>query len=151
MSRESMRKPEIHSVATFSIVIPGSEILRWFKPQNVGTMVIAEVVPSHLCYKWMGMAGCAVFSCHFLHSRKNCSMELCFLRCHIEVNKHLSVQESAIFSYKFARIGSRHQGTCNHRLSFLQVFAFKSYSKCIFLLFHIWASRIGRNGLSQCC
>ena len=88
MSRESMRKPEIHSVATFSIVIPGSEILRWFKPQNVGTMVIAEVVPSHLCYKWMGMAGCAVFSCHFLHSRKNCSMELCFLRCHIEVNKH---------------------------------------------------------------
>ena len=25
MSRESMRKPEIHSVATFSIVIPGND------------------------------------------------------------------------------------------------------------------------------
>ena len=35
-------------------------------------------------------------------------MELCFLRCHIEVNKHVSVKESAIFSYKFAWIGSHH-------------------------------------------
>ena len=35
-------------------------------------------------------------------------MELCFLHCHIEVNKHVSVQESAIFSYKFARIGLHH-------------------------------------------
>ena len=95
-------------MATLSIVIPGSKIPRWFKPQNVGTMVIAQVVPSHLCNKWMGMAVCAVFSCHFLHSRKNCSMELCFLRCHIEVNKHVSVKESAIFSYKFAWIGSHH-------------------------------------------
>ena len=95
-------------MATLSIVIPRSKIPRWFKPQNVGTMVIAQVVPSHLCNKWMGMAVCAVFSCHFLHSRKNCSMELCFLRCHIEANKHVSVKESAIFSYKFAWIGSHH-------------------------------------------
>ena len=88
-------------MATLSNVIPGSKIPRWFKPQNVGMMVIAQVVPSHLCNKWMGMVVCAVFSCHFLHSRKNCSMELCFLRCHIEVNKHVSVKESTIFSYKF--------------------------------------------------
>ena len=57
MSRESMRKPEMHSVATFSIVIPGSEILRWFKPQNVGTMVIAQVVPILICvtsgWEWL--------------------------------------------------------------------------------------------------
>ena len=56
----------------------------------------------------MGMAVCTVFSCHFLHSRKNCSMELCFLHCHLEVNKHVSVEESAIFNYKFAQIGSHH-------------------------------------------
>ena len=49
------------------------------------------------------MAVCIVFSCHFLHSRKKISVELCFLRCHIEVNKHVSVEEFTIFSYKFAR------------------------------------------------
>ena len=66
--------------STISIVIPGSEIPRWFSHQTAGTKVTAHVthleenvniqVPSHSYNKWVGMLACTVFSLHNFHPRE---------------------------------------------------------------------------------
>ena len=82
------------SCATFNVVIPGSEIPKWFKHQSVGNIVNAQV--THLkrnvniqvlfrsSNKWIGMAVCIVFSCpcSYFTNLPDC------LRCRILINKH---------------------------------------------------------------
>ncbi|XP_075650572.1 uncharacterized protein LOC142621148 [Castanea sativa] len=55
-------------IVTFNIVIPGSEIPRWFRHRSAGVKGNALVAhPSHSCNKWIGMAMCAGFSPGYLH------------------------------------------------------------------------------------
>ncbi|XP_050253611.1 disease resistance protein RUN1-like [Quercus robur] len=45
----------------YKVVIPGSEIPKWFSHQNVGASMNLQVPPNLLCNKLMGIAVCAVF------------------------------------------------------------------------------------------
>lgn len=62
---------------SYSLVIPGSQIPKWFSHQNVGTSVNLQV-PSHLCNKFKGIVVCIVFVLHQkLFSINDCG----FMRC----------------------------------------------------------------------
>ena len=49
--------------AIFVIIIPGSEILRWFSHQSVGAIVNAQVTHpnKNVLSKWIGIDVCVVF------------------------------------------------------------------------------------------
>ncbi|XP_050254802.1 disease resistance protein Roq1-like [Quercus robur] len=66
--------------AACRLLIPGSEVSKWFNHQSVGNIVNAQVTHSK---EWMGMAVCSVLSFHDLHPNS-----LCCFDCYIEVNKH---------------------------------------------------------------
>ena len=55
-----VQKIESYPYKKTEIVIPGSEILKWFSHRSKGTNVNIEQ-PSHLCNQWMGIAICVVF------------------------------------------------------------------------------------------
>ena len=50
----------MHFERKYEIIIPGSEIPKWFTHQNIGAKVNIKE-PSHLCNEWMGIAVCAIF------------------------------------------------------------------------------------------
>ena len=107
MYKESIKFPYI---STFSIVIPRSEIPKWFSHQSAGAIVNAQVihpnknlniqVPSHLCNKWIGMAMCAIFNYPNLHPNNNVLTDH-LLSCNILVNKHEGATLVDFFSTKF--------------------------------------------------
>ncbi|XP_075649601.1 TMV resistance protein N-like [Castanea sativa] len=86
--------------AACRLLIPGSEILKWFSHQSVGNIVNAQVTHSK---EWMGMAVCFVLSFRDLHPNS-----LCCFDCYIEVNKHEGARESAYFVNTFGHIDSLH-------------------------------------------
>ena len=94
----------------FIIVIPGSEIPKWFSHQKAGAIVNAQVthpnknlniqVPSHSCNKWIGMAVCTVINYPNFHPNNYVfSNHLIF--CNILVNKHEGATIVYLFSTKF--------------------------------------------------
>ncbi|XP_050254804.1 disease resistance protein Roq1-like [Quercus robur] len=86
--------------ATCRLLIPGSEISKWFSHQSVGNIVNAQVTHSK---EWMGMAVCSILSFHDLHPNS-----LCCFDCYIEVNKQEGARESAYFVNTFGHIDSLH-------------------------------------------
>uniref|UniRef100_A0A2N9G555 ADP-ribosyl cyclase/cyclic ADP-ribose hydrolase n=1 Tax=Fagus sylvatica TaxID=28930 RepID=A0A2N9G555_FAGSY len=52
--------PRQYPMGRYNLVIPGSEIPKWFSHQNMGDEVNINE-PSHLCNEWMGIAVCALF------------------------------------------------------------------------------------------
>ncbi|KAL4594485.1 hypothetical protein ACB092_12G024000 [Castanea dentata] len=86
--------------AACRLLIPGSEISKWFSHQSVGNIVNAQVTHSK---EWMGMAVCSVLSFRDLHPNS-----LCCFDCYIEVNKHEGAKESAYFVNTFGHIDSLH-------------------------------------------
>ena len=86
--------------ATCRLLIPGSEISKWFSHQSVGNIVNAQVTHSK---EWMGMAMCSILSFHDLHPNS-----LCCFDCYIEVNKQEGARESAYFVNTFGHMDSLH-------------------------------------------
>ena len=107
-----------HLKAIYSIVIPGSEIPSWFSHQSMGTTVNARVthlnknvniqVPSCLCNKWIGLAGCAVFSGPNLRPNNHDSSGCLFLIWDILVNNRKGAWLAELFSNTFVQIKSDH-------------------------------------------
>ena len=65
------------------IIVPGSEIPKWFRHQSIGAEISIQVPYSLLCNEWMGIAVCVVFCClphHQIH------VDNCHLFCRLIVN-----------------------------------------------------------------
>ncbi|KAK9994997.1 hypothetical protein SO802_024700 [Lithocarpus litseifolius] len=94
-------------LATLNIVIPGSEIPRWFSHQSAGVKVNAHVThPSHSCNNWIGIAVCAVFSRNL---RSGYYSSPIFTSCEISIGEGFKSGSLAGFlPYNFVRMKSDH-------------------------------------------
>nr|XP_023920217.1 TMV resistance protein N-like [Quercus suber] len=81
------RYDTLHYEKRYDIIIPGSEIPKWFSHQSMGAEVNAKEPYSHLCNEWMGIAVCVVFSPHPHHQIHNYN----YLHCLFITNGEIGV------------------------------------------------------------
>ena len=95
---------------TVNIVIPGSEIPRWFSHQNAGAKVNAHVThSSHSCNKWIGIAGCAVFSPQYFHPEDVDLLEEIYEYCFVTIGEGIFRYGSTGFlRHEFVQLESDH-------------------------------------------
>ena len=90
----------------FNIVIPGSEIPKWFRHQSVGNIVNAQVTHWNE-NKWIGIAVCAMSCPSFYLYDFGRS-----LRCHILINEHEGLHLFVGCCPRFVQIKSHHLWMC---------------------------------------
>ena len=90
----------------FNIVIPGSEIPKWFRHQSVGNIVKAQVTHWNE-NKWIGIAVCAMSCPSFYLYDFGRS-----LRCHILINEHEGLHLFVGCCPRFVQIKSHHLWMC---------------------------------------
>ena len=106
---QDIRKQSIYFVY-FNIVIPGSEIPKWFSHQSVGNIVKAQVthpnnnVQSISSNKWIGMAMCTELSCPNFYLFDNGH----FLTCRILINNYEGSSFYVGISARLVQIKSSH-------------------------------------------
>ena len=73
------RYDTLHFEKRYDIIIPGSEIPKWFSHQSMGAEVNAKELYYHLCNEWMGIVVYIVFSLDPPHQIDNDSLLQCYL------------------------------------------------------------------------
>ena len=125
-------------VGKFDLVIPGSEIPKWFRYQTMGNGMNIRV-PSYLSNKWMGMALCCVLVLNEYHApNRSLDGDTHSFVCELRANGHkYHIHSNFSFSKAFGRVES-----CYRRLIYLFPQYFEDYRN------GSWSS-IDENMLSQ--
>ncbi|KAL4598032.1 hypothetical protein ACB092_11G030100 [Castanea dentata] len=72
----------------YDIVIPGSEILKWFRHRSIGDEVSIQEPYSLLCNEWIGIAVSVVFGSHSHHQINSTETQIyCSLDCWLKANR----------------------------------------------------------------